>query len=41
MLPASAANRRVPGIILLGRSEGGFDEIGAALLASHGQEFVK
>src|SRR5262249_35353605 len=36
MLPARGANHDVPGIILLGGSEGGLDDAGAALFASHG-----
>jgi hypothetical protein len=36
MLPARVASHGVPGIILLGGSEGGLDDAGAALLASHG-----
>jgi pimeloyl-ACP methyl ester carboxylesterase len=36
-LPAHAErSNRVPGIIVLGGSEGGFDDTGAALFASHG-----
>ncbi len=38
MLPARVASHDVPGIILLGGSEGGLDDAGAALLASHGYE---
>ena len=36
MLPAQSAASRGPGVIRLGGSEGGLDEAGAALLASHG-----
>jgi dienelactone hydrolase len=36
MLPAHVVSHGVPGIILLGGSEGGLDDAGAALLASHG-----
>jgi dienelactone hydrolase len=36
MLPAPSADERLPGVILLGGSEGGLDGAGAALLASHG-----
>ena len=36
VLPARASSDRTPGIILLGGSEGGLDDAGAALLASHG-----
>jgi dienelactone hydrolase len=36
MLPAPPAGKRLPGVILLGGSEGGLDGAGAALLASHG-----
>lgn len=36
-LPAQAGrSNRVPGIIVIGGSEGGFDDTGAALFASHG-----
>ena len=37
MLPSEGnQNNRIPAVILLGGSEGGFDEAGATLLASHG-----